>query len=96
MKLTKKQEKQLLEKVRGIKALEAKKKEIESEIDVLKVEIKDFMTKKNISEFAVDIFTVRYTDTASSNFDTTAFKVTHEELYKQYLKTKTYKRFSIT
>ena len=96
MELTKKQEKQLLEKVRGIKALEAQKKEIEGEIDGLKGEIKDFMTKKNVPELAVDIFTIRYADIASSNFDTTSFRKTHEELYKQYLKTKTSRRFTIT
>ncbi|MDE5883752.1 MAG: hypothetical protein K2H29_01535 [Oscillospiraceae bacterium] len=96
MKLTKKQEKQILEKVREIKILEIQKKEIESEIDGLKGEIKDFMTKKNVPELAVDVFTIHYADTACVNFDTTAFKKTHEELYQQYLKTKIAKRFTIT
>lgn len=54
------------------------------------------MTKKNVSELEVDVFTVRYTDCSSERFDTDSFKRTHEELYKQYLKTSSTKRFSIT
>lgn len=93
MKLTKKQ---LLEKVRSIKALEAQKKEIESEIDSFKNEIKAYMDKNKTSELNVDIFTVHYTETETERFDSKALKKADEELYKKYLKSVTSKRFSIT
>lgn len=96
MKLTKKQEKQLLEKVRSIKALEAQKKEIESEIDGFKDEIKAYMDKNKTSELNVDIFTVHYTETTTERFDSKALQKADEELYKKYLKKSTSKRFSIT
>lgn len=96
MKLTKKQEKQLLEKVRSIKALEAQKKEIEDEIDGFKDEIKAYMDKNKTSELNVDIFTVHYTETTTERFDSKALKKADEELYNKYLKKSTSKRFSIT
>lgn len=96
MKLTKKQEKQLLEKVRGIKALEAQEKEIKSEIDELKGDIKAFMDKNKTSELNVDIFTVHYTETETERFDSKALREANEELYKKYLKSSKSKRFSIT
>ena len=96
MKLTKKQEKQLLEKVRSIKALEAQKKEIESEIDSFKDDIKAYMDKNKTSELNVDIFTVHYTETETERFDSKALKKADEELYNKYLKKSTSKRFSIT
>ena len=83
MKLTKKQEKQLLEKVRSIKALEAQKKEIESEIDGFKDDIKAYMDKNKTSELNVDIFTVHYTETETERFDSKALQKADEELYKK-------------
>lgn len=96
MKLTKKKEKELLEKIRSIKALEAQKKEIESEIDGFKNDIKAYMDKNKTSELNVDIFTVHYTETTTERFDSKALKKADEELYKKYLKSVTSKRFSIT
>lgn len=96
MALSTKKEKELLEKIRKIKELEKQKKSAEKSIDQIKDELKEYMTKKNLTELPVDVFTVHYTDFSSERFDTESFKKTHEELYKQYLKTNSSKRFSIT
>lgn len=96
MQLSAKKEKEFLEKIKKIKELEKQKKSAEKNIDQLKGELKDYMTKKNVSELEVDVFTVHYTDCSSERFDTDSFKKTHEELYRQYLKTSSTKRFSIT
>lgn len=96
MKLTKKKEKELLEKIRTIKALEQQKKQTDEKIDELKGEIKAYMDKNKTSELTVDIFTVHYTETETERFDSKALKAADEELYKKYLKYSTSKRFSIT
>ena len=93
MKLTKKKEKEFLEKIRTIKELEQQKKQAEEEIDELKDEIKTYMNKNKTSELTVDTFTVHYTETETERFDS---KAADEELYKKYLKSGTSKRFSIT
>ena len=96
MKLTKKKEKEFLEKIKGIKDLEAQKKEISESIDELKSDIKAYMDKNKTSELIVDIYTVHYTDAISERFDSKALKKVDEELYNKYLKSTKTKRFSIT
>ncbi|MDE5556249.1 MAG: hypothetical protein K2J32_00965 [Ruminococcus sp.] len=54
------------------------------------------MDKNKISELSADIFTVYYTKTETERFDSKAFRNADEELYNQFVKTVTTKRFSIT
>ncbi len=96
MKLTKKKEKEFTEKIRKIKELEQQKKQAEEAIDDLKDEIKTYMEKNKTSELSVDVFTVHWTESTSERFDSRAFKVADEELYNQFVKSVTTKRFSIT
>lgn len=96
MKLPKKKEKEFTAKIRKIKELEQQKKQTEETISALKDEIKSFMDKNKTSELSVDIFTVHYTETEAERFDSKAFKTADEELYNQFVKTVTTKRFSIT
>lgn len=94
-KLTKKQSEALLLAVQGIKALEAQKKDIDAQIKEKTDMVKGLMESKQLEEAEVGEYTVRWAAMAASRFDTTAFKREHEELYKQYLKPSTSKRFSI-
>ncbi len=96
MKLTKKKEKEFTAKIRQIKELEQQKKQTEETISDLKDEIKAFMEKNRTSELAVDVFTVHWTESTSERFDSRAFKAADEELYNQFVKPVTTKRFSIT
>lgn len=96
MKLTKKKEKEFLEKIRTIKELEQQKKQADEKIDELKGEIKAYMDKNKTSELTVDVFTVHYTETETKRFDSKALQAADEELYNKYLKSSTSKRFSIT
>lgn len=96
MKLTKKKEKEFSAKIRQIKELEQQKKQTEETISDLKDEIKAFMEKNKTSELAVDVFTVHWTESTSERFDSKAFREEHEELYSEYLRPGTTKRFSIT
>lgn len=96
MKIPKKKEKEFTAKIRQIKELEQQKKQTEETISVLKDEIRAYMDKNKISEMTADIFTVHYTETESERFDSKAFRNADEELYNQFVKTVTTKRFSIT
>lgn len=96
MKLTKKKEKEFTAKIRRIKELEQQKKQTEETISELKDEIKNFMENNKTSELNVDIFTVHWSETTSERFDSKAFKKDNKELYAEYLKETTTKRFSIT
>ena len=96
MKLPKKKEKEFTAKIRQIKELEQQKKQTEETISALKDEIKTYMDKNKTSELAVDIFTVHWSESTSERFDSKALKTADEELYNQFMKTVTTKRFSIT
>ncbi len=96
MKLTKKKEKEFLEKIMKIKELEQQKKQAEESIDELKGDIKAYKDKNKASELTVDVFMVHYTETKTERFDSKALKAADEELYRKYLKSGTSKRFSIT
>ena len=96
MKLTKKKEKEFAAKIRQIKELEQQKKQTEETISDLKDEIKDFIAKDKTTELAVDVFTVHWSETTSERFDSKAFRKDNEELYAEYLRETTTKRFSIT
>lgn len=96
MKLTKKKEKEFTAKIRQIKELEQQKKQTEETISDLKDEIKAYMEKNKTTELTVDVFTVHWTETTSERFDSKAFRKDNEELYAEYLRETTTKRFSIT
>lgn len=95
MKLTKKKEKEFLQKIKAIKELDTRKKTLESEIDKLKNDIKAYMDKNELSELNIGIFTVHYTIVEKSNFDVKVFREAHEELYADFCKPTISKRFEI-
>ena len=85
----------LLAKVRSLKELETLIAEAQTELDGIKDELKDEMTKRNTEELDVDVFKIRYKTVRSNRFDTTAFKHTHKDLYDQYVKQTESRRFTV-
>lgn len=82
-------------KAREIKELKIMLDELTAEITSLEDELKAEMTATGTEEIITDLFKIRYTTVTSNRFDTKAFKATHFELYQQYTKPTTSKRFSI-
>ena len=86
---------ELTAKVRKLKELKTFADELAAEITAIEDELKAEMTAQNVEEMTVDVFKLRYKAVTSNRFDTTAFKATHAELYSQYTKPTTYRRFSV-
>ena len=86
---------ELTAKVRKLKELKTFADELAAEITAIEDELKAEMTAQNVEEMTVDVFKLRYKAVTSNRFDTTAFKATHAELYAQYTKPTTYRRFSV-
>ena len=84
---------ELTKKLREIKELKAMQDELQAEIDALQDEIKGYMTAAQLDTLHVDVFKVTYKEVTSSRFDSTAFKKTHSDLYNQYVKQTTTRRF---
>ena len=86
---------ELTKTVRELKELKTMAVDLATEITTLEDIIKCEMTARNTDELTVDVFKVRWTSAISNRFDSTAFKVTHADLYQQYSKPVETKRFSI-
>ena len=87
---------EMISKVRELKELQQMSDELTAEIESLKDELKAEMTAEGKDEMTVDVFVLRYKSVSTSRFDSKAFKATHAELYNQYSKTSTSKRFTIS
>lgn len=86
---------ELTSKVRELKEMEAMQDELTAEIEAIKDTLKAHMAATGAQELAVDIYKVRYKEVSSSRFDTKSFKSTHADLYSQYAKETTTRRFSV-
>lgn len=86
---------ELTAKVKKLKELKTFADELAAEITAIEDELKAEMTAQNVEEMTVDVFKLRYKAVTSNRFDSKAFQATHAELYAQYTKPTTYRRFSV-
>ena len=86
---------EMTSKVRELKELKALADELAAEITALEDAIKAEMTARNTEEMTVDVYKVRWTTVNGTRFDSTAFKKAQPDLYGQYLKATTTRRFSV-
>lgn len=86
---------EMTSKVRELKELKAMADELAAEITAIEDSIKADMTAQGVEEIQVDVFKIRYKTVTSSRFNSAAFKTTHAELYNQYQKQITTRRFTV-
>lgn len=86
---------EISEKIRALKEWEEVIAEAQAEAEAIKDSIKAEMSARQVEELEADTFIVRWTSVLSNRFDTTAFKKEHNDLYKQFTKQVTSRRFSI-
>lgn len=73
----------------------ALKEEMEMQIEALKDEVKSYMTEQGVDEvLAEDGSKATWREVISNRFDSTAFKKDFLDIYKEYTKKTTSKRFT--
>lgn len=82
-------------KIAKLQEWEALAEEAKAEAESLRDEIKAEMLTRDTEEMEAGRFIIRWTSVLSNRFDTTTFKKEHSEMYKQYTKQTTSRRFSI-
>lgn len=87
--------KDLQAKVIELKDLEAMQEELQAEIAAIEDELKGECVKQGTEELQAGVFKIRYKEITSSRFDTKAFKTAHGDLYDQFTKQTTSRRFSV-
>lgn len=73
--------------------LEARKREIDAELEALKDELKDEMVERGVDELHGSKYRVSWKEVVSSRFDSALFKRERKSLYDAYLKSVSSKRF---
>ena len=86
---------EMISKIEQLKEWEAILEEAQAEVEALKDSIKNEMLEKDTEELIVGAYIVRWTSVLSNRFDSTSFKKEHSDLYKEFTKQVTSKRFSI-
>ncbi len=82
-------------KIEALKDLESLIEEAKAEAEALRDEIKTEMLNRNTEEMEAGQYIVRWTSVLTQRFDTTAFKKVMPEVYKEYTKQVSSRRFSI-
>lgn len=63
--------------------------------DAIREAIKEEMVRQNTEELAVGAYMIRYTSVISNRFDSTTFKRLYSDLYKDFTKPVSSRRFTI-
>ena len=87
---------ELIEKIKALNEWEALMEEAKAEADAIRDSIKQEMLENDTEEMVVGQFIVRWTSVLSNRFDTTGFKKAHGDLYKEYTKQISSRRFSVS
>ena len=86
---------ELTSKIESLKDLETLIEEAKAEAEALRDEIKAEMLSRNTEEMEAGQYIVRWTSVLTQRFDTTAFKKVMPDVYKEYIKQVSCRRFSI-
>ena len=87
--------KEITSKIEALKDLESLIEEAKAEAEALRDEIKTEMLNRDTEELEVGQYIVRWTSVLTQRFDTTVFKKVMPEVYKEYTKQVSSRRFSI-
>ena len=87
---------EIISAIKELEELEDLIHEAEQEAENIRDSIKATMTEQGTDELIAGTKIVRWTTVLTTRFDSTAFKKRHEDLYKEYTKQTTSRRFSIS
>ncbi len=82
-------------KVAALQEWEAIAEEARAEAEAIRDQIKAEMLSRDTEELEAGRFIVRWTSVLSSRFDTTSFKKEHAEMYRQYTRQSSSRRFTV-
>ena len=90
------EEQKIIAKIKALEELEELIDEAKAEAEKLRDDIKGEMKKRNTEEMVVGNYIVRWTEYLSNRFDSSAFKKLFPQLYKEFTKEVTSRRFTIS
>lgn len=88
-------ERQIENRVKRLRQIEAQRKALEEQEKALKEEIKADMENKGTDELRTKNFIIRWKEIISNSLDSKALKAAFPDVYGQFTKQSTSKRFTI-
>lgn len=88
-------ERMIENRIKKLQEIEAQQKELEAQAEALKAEIKADMESKGVDELKTKNFIVRWKEIISSRLDGKALKAALPDVYGQFCKTSTSRRFTV-
>lgn len=87
--------KELKERVSRRMEIDALMKEFDAELKEIDDSLKKEMERRNVEELVVGSNTVRWTSFVQNRFDSSGFKKAHPEMYEEWQKQVSGRRFSV-
>lgn len=69
---------------------------VKAKADALREQLKEEMVRQNVEELIAGAYILRYTPIISNRFDSTTFKRLYADLYKDFTKPVSSRRFSVS
>ena len=88
-------EKMIENRIKKLQTIESQMKELETQAEKLKAEIKADLEEKGIEELKTKNFLIRWKEIVSNRLDGKALKAALPEIYSQYCKSISSRRFTI-
>ena len=86
---------EIIAKIEALKEWEEILTEAQAEAEAIRDSLKEEMLEQETEELVAGTYIIRWTSVLTNRFDTTAFKKEHNDLYKEFIKQISSKRFSI-
>ena len=88
-------EKMIENRIKKLQAIEARREELEAVADAIRAELKADLEEKGVQELKTKNFIVRWKEIVSSRLDGKALKAALPDVYSQFCKASTTRRFSV-
>lgn len=88
-------ERMIENRVRKLRELEARREELEAAADAIRAELKADLEEKGVDELKTQNFIIRWKEIISSRLDGKALKAALPDVYGQFCKASTSRRFTI-
>ena len=88
-------EKMIENRVKKLQAIEAQQKELEAAADAIRAELKADLEEKGVDELKTKNFLLRWKEIVSNRLDGKALKAALPDVYGQFCKASTSRRFTI-
>lgn len=86
---------EIIKKIEALTEWETIIEDAKAEAEAIREALKEEMLEQNTEELEAGTYIIRWTSVLSQRFDTTSFKKTHGDMYKEFTKQVVSRRFSI-